>query len=84
MLTGLTKLRLSDNEIGVIPPEIASLENLRHLVLDRNKVCKAASVSAKVRVNCEFGFSTSVYIYLFFKDWPTPNSLKLCSNTISA
>jgi Leucine-rich repeat (LRR) protein len=40
MLTGLTKLRLSDNEIGVIPPEIASLENLRHLVLDRNKVAK--------------------------------------------
>lgn len=41
MLTGLTKLRLSDNEIGVIPPEIASLENLRHLVLDRNKVAIA-------------------------------------------
>ena len=38
MLTGLTKLRLSDNEISVIPPEIASLENLRHLILDRNKV----------------------------------------------
>ncbi len=38
MLTGLTKLRLSDNEIGIIPPEIACLENLRHLILDRNKV----------------------------------------------
>ena len=41
MLTGLTKLRLSDNEIGIIPPEIAGLENLRHLILDRNKVIES-------------------------------------------
>jgi Leucine-rich repeat (LRR) protein len=40
LLTNLTRLKIMDNEIQTIPPEIQDLQNLKQLILDGNQLRK--------------------------------------------